>query len=218
MGTGASLEDVKRWLVEGKDNPDTFVDLKWVVIEEEKYDGKLTSIRLTHPGIPINLIVTELEALGDESKIIRLAVETGIETIDLDAEDKLRVYRYLLELSKIPLAKFYLFGPDDEIGIAVDLDTKIITKEELETHMAAMLMGYSLFVELDMFEDQIVEEEAYILVRLVAKWMEKGLSKDKVLEKLISAGMDREVADKLIEIVYGFDESGERRKEENLFI
>jgi len=197
------LEDVKRWLVEGKDEPETFVDLKWVVIEEDTRDGRTFSIRFTHPRVPVNLLVLDMEVLDENAMIIRMVVETGIKTIDLDRDDKLRLYRYLLEGSKMPLAKFYLFGEEDEIGIAVDLDKRMLTKDELDLHLAAMLMGYSMLAELDALKDQVMAEQVAMLVELVAKWMEKGISREKVLERLIGAGMDRDIAEKLVDTVYG---------------
>ncbi|MEB3774367.1 MAG: hypothetical protein GSR86_05520 [Desulfurococcales archaeon] len=203
MPEKTEIEDVKKWLVEGKDEPETFVDLKWVVMEEDTRNGRTFSIRFTHPSVPVNLLVLDMEVLDENAKILRLVVETGIKTIDLDRDDKLRLYRYLLEGSKMPLAKFYLFGDEDEIGIAVDLDKRMLTKEELDLHLAAMLMGYSMLAELESLKNQVLAEQASVLMALVAKWMEKGVPREKVLERLIGAGMDREMAEKLVDTVYG---------------
>ncbi len=199
-----SLEDIKKWLVEGKDNPDTFVDLRWSVLDESRNeDGSLVSLRVTHEKIPVNLLILDLEGLGTDLPIIRLVVETGVTTIDLEPSEKLRLYRTLLEASKISMAKFYLFGDEDEIGIAADLNKKNLTREEFETALASLFMGYAALSEIPSIKEAIVTEQAMTLYALVAKWMEDRLSCKEAIKKLTKAGLDKELATTIVKQVYG---------------
>ncbi len=198
-----TLSDVAKWLREGKDEPETFVDLRWVEIGEVKDDGKVYGLRFTHPKVPVNLLVLDLEIVTGKVPMIRLVVETGVRTIDLRPEDKIRLYRHLLEASKMPFAKFYLFGDEDEVAIAVDLDKRGLTRDELESHLASLLLGYTLLAEHESVKPQMEEKEASTLILLVARWMERGIPRERALKRLLDAGFDREVAEGLIRLVYG---------------
>ena len=198
-----TLSDVAEWLREGKDDPETFVDLRWVEIGKVKDNGRVYGLRFTHPKVPVNLLVLDLEIVSGNVPMIRLVVETGVKTIDLRPEDKIRLYRHLLEASKMPFAKFYLFGDEDEVAIAADLDKRGLSKDEFESHLASLLLGYALLAKHDSVKPQMAEKEAETLILLVSKWLEKGVPRELALKRLLDAGFNRETAEELIKMVYG---------------
>ncbi|MCE4600231.1 MAG: hypothetical protein F7C38_01515 [Desulfurococcales archaeon] len=200
-----TLEDVKKWLVEGVDEPETFVDLRWQVIDERVEDGKLKMLRVSHPKVPVNLLVLDLENPDYKIKTLRIVIETGLDTIDLGPEEKLALYRLLLDISKLPLAKYYIFGEGHEIAIAVDLDKKSLSKAEFEEALASLILGYTYLVSVlpAGLKRKIIEESFVSLANLVAAWYRQGVTRERALQNLVDAGIDREVAEKIIGLVYG---------------
>lgn len=203
MVSKVSLEAIKTWLVEGVDEPETFVDLRWEVLDEYRdSDGRLISLRVTHPRIPVNLVVLDMEVGETKLPCIRLVVETGIETIDLEPRLKTKLYRLLLEGSKMPMAKFYLFGDSDEIGIAADLDKELLTKEEFEEALAGVLLGYMMLMETSGLAELLSISEAQVLYTLVSNWYSRGVKRAEALERLVRAGLDKEIAELIVGKVY----------------
>ena len=199
-----SLEEVKKWLVEGSDDPDTFVDLKWSVLEEERDEnGVLRRIRVTHEKVPVNLLALDLEDPSGSMPVIRLVVETGVSTVDLEPSTKLRLYRFLLNTSKIPIVKFYLYGDENEIGIAADLAKKDLTREEFETALAGLLLGYSALTRVPGVKEQALEEQVKMLYLLLSKWMRDKVSCGEAVIRLVRAGLDPEAAKAMVKQVYG---------------
>jgi len=200
-----SLETIREWLKEGKDKPETFVDLRWEIINEERgKDGKLTTFVATHQTVPVRLLVIDLERLNAKMKVIRLAIESNIYTIDLPPEVKIVLYRFLLDSSKIPLIKFYLFGESHQIAIATDLDKRLLSKAEFEEALGALLLGYMYLAESlpEELSEKIIEASQMVLVELVQRWYERGVDKEEALENLIKAGLKKDEALKLLSLVY----------------
>lgn len=204
------LETIKKWLEEGKEEPETFVDLRWEILGEERgEDGRLKVLVASHQQVPVRLIVVDLEREGAKMKVLRLVVETTIKTIDLPPEVKLSLYRFLLESNKLPLVKFYLFSPSHEVAIATDVDKRLLSKEEFEEALASLLLGYLYLSEkLPVgFKERIREAAQVTLIELVRRWYERGVDRSKALENLVKAGMDRETAERILSLVYRRDSS-----------
>ncbi|MCE4618123.1 MAG: hypothetical protein F7C82_03915 [Desulfurococcales archaeon] len=200
-----SLERILEWLKKGKDKPETFVDLRWEIIKEERgADDKLTMFVATHQAVPVQLLVLDLERMDAKMKVIRLAIESNINTIDLPPEAKIVLYRFLLNSSKLPLVKFYLFGENHQIAIATDLDKRLLSKEEFEEALAALLLGYMYLGESlpDQLREKMLEASQIALVELVQRWYERGVDREEALKNLVKAGFKKEEALKLLSLVY----------------
>ncbi len=115
-----------KWLEEGSEEPETIVDLKWTVYDVKRDDsGKVISFRASTVVVPVRLLVLDM---GDDPPAVRFVIETPIETIDYDVKRKAKIYRAMLQTSRAPLVKFYLYGEEQLIGIAADLDKRSIRK------------------------------------------------------------------------------------------
>ena len=207
------LEDIRAWLEEGRDEADNLVDLKWVVYDEKRGgDGSLISFRASHPMVPVNLLVLLVsEGLGSRGPIMRLVVETGIPTVDLEPREKLKLYRSLLRMSRLPLSKFYLFGDDHEIGVAVDLDLRSLSKEEFDDALMLLSLAYLYLRELSPeIERAMRREEIDVLTRLVRNYIESGRSREEVVRILVDGGMPRDEAERIVSLIY--DEEGRPRR------
>jgi hypothetical protein len=216
-----SLETIKRWLEEGSEDADNLVDLRWTIIEEYTEDGRLTGFRASHPRIPINLLVLQgkfKERAG--LNFVRLVIETFIDTIDLAPEEKLKFYRALLELSKIPLTKFYLYGESDTVGIAVDLDLRSLSKNEFDDALVMLAMTYAYLKRLSSSIKEIMsKDEIVVLGALVKSYIDRGERKSDIVEYLVRNGLERELAQELVETVYTLASGGRgERKEDTLYM
>lgn len=220
MVGAVSLEDIRGWLISGSDDPDSFVDIKWIVIDESRKDGKLVSFRVTHERYPVALYILDLEAMEAGVSAVRLVIETGVRTIDMEPGEKLRLYRILLDGGRIPFVTFYIYGEEDEIGVAVDMDKRGLTREEFEAHMATLFIGYALLMEIDFIKDQLLTEQTKTLLSLVASWISSGMGRRQVVARLVSGGLDGEIAERLVDTVLSTTGDGRERRgrEESLWI
>ena len=195
----ASMEDVRSWLEEGRDEAEDLVDLRWEVLEEKRgEDGGLASFRATHPALPVNLLVLHVP-IGEGPGAVRLVVETGLDTVDLEPGEKLRLYRSLLRLSRMPLAKYYLYGEEHEIGIAVDLDLRSLSREEFNDALATLALAYLYLRDLSpSLRERMRREEVRVLAKLVANYVEKGRSREEIVELFTRSGLSRKEAEKIV--------------------
>ncbi len=195
------LETVKEWLVEGVDNPERMEHVKFTVLEERRENGRLTAFKATSPRIPVSLYVADL---GEKPiPALRVVVETGVATVDLEPEAKLRAYRLLLLLSKLPLIKVFIHGSEHSIALAVDLDKRSLGRDEFNDAIAAIAIAYNLLVRELGLEEEAGAEALKNLQELAAAQLRRGKSRSEVEEMLVRAGIPRELADKIVESVYG---------------
>ena len=198
------LETLRSWLVEGSPHAETLVGSKWIVdYEETDENGRLKTFRAILPKLPLTLLVLGLR--GDEKGpyIARLVVETPIDTIDMDPRAKVKLYRRLLSMNKMALAKYYLYGEDNTVAIVVDLDLKSLSKEEFEDALGTLLMGFMYLSKLEeSFAEMLKEKEIQDLGRLVLGYLEKGRSKDEIIRMLIEGGMSGELAKDIVDTIY----------------
>ncbi len=196
------MERIYKWLIEGREDADNIVDLRWQVIRERKDEkGRLEYFRVTHPSIPINLLVLRGEGFG-KAPLVRLVVETMLETRDLEPEAKLKLYRILLYAAKLPYVKYYLFGDSDRIAIAADIDPTSLSKEEFNHILTSLVYGYAALAEVEGLKEEFMSEQTLVLFALVRAYQEKGLSKDEAVRKLIKNGLEKDMAQKLVDMVY----------------
>jgi hypothetical protein len=137
---------------------------------------------------------TLLVSFGDG--LLRLLAPMGIETFSMTKDEKLKVYHTLLKLNaEINLMKFILVGMNDDVYLAVDLDTSNLGKREFNDALSALLVGLlSAVLALNL------EEEFKALLRervlaMVYERLHKGADREELLNFLISrVGMPRNEA------------------------
>ncbi len=182
---------LKKWLVEGVPNAENLVDLPWEV--EEQKDGSLIAV---YPRFPIRINVI----CDDEISVVRLFVSTSVSTIDLEVNDRLRIYHKLLKMNAAPMTKFILYGDDDEIHIAVDLSTKTLGKREFNDSLALLLTSVNAVVQAFNLEEFMAQQMFSEIIRLVAKHVDEGWGREKLVQYLVErAGMSRDDAVKLVD-------------------
>ena len=213
----ASLETIKEWLVEGTDEPETFVDLRWTILEEERENGELKYFVASHPRVPVRLLVMALSTLKG-IPVARLVIETGIPTVDLPAGEKLSLYRWLLDANKLPMAKYYIYGGDHSIGVAVDLDLRSISREEFNDSLMTLFVAYISLKKASRALERIAsKEELVTLSQLVARYIEKGMSREEVIRYLVSNGLDEEAAREIVNTIYRLasEAKGESKRDDS---
>jgi len=203
-GEVTDLETLRKWLTEGTENPEMLEHLKFIVVEERKSDEKLKAFRAVSPSIPVRLLVADL---GDKPiPAFRVAIETDIATVDMDPVQKLRVYRELLLVSRLPLVKIYVYSDEHLIALAVDLDKRSLGRREFNDAIAALALAYNYLVRELGLEQQAGEEALKNLEMLAAAQLRRGRSREEVEEILLQAGIPESIARKIIESVYGSEE------------
>jgi len=219
------MDIIREWFEEGTDEPKSFIDIKWYVIDEDRDDsGNLRGFRVSNARFPINLLVLDLEALSDNPEAsvpaIRLVIETGVKTVDLERDTKLALYRELLNEAKMPFVTFYLFGIHDEIAVAADVDKRSLTREELEDILKSLILALLSLTSNPTIREQLMSEAYHMLLVLMAKWLREGLTREQMLDRLRTAGLDEDVAKALVDLVFELasQDSESRKRGKNDFL
>ena len=196
-------EAILEWLRTGRDEAEDIVDLPWEIkkVGENQYIAE-------HPKIPFLLNVIFADGF------IRLAVPSGIETIAMRLEERLKTYHTLLVLNeRMNLLKFTLSGMNDEIILRVDLDEKSLGKEEFNDALTALLVGMNVLMDslglMEEFQEAIFER----LSMMIIARLQKGMSEAEIMDFLIKkVGMTKEEAKALLKEIKkamsGEDERG----------
>jgi len=180
---------VLEWLKAGNDDAEDIVDLPWNVkqVGENHYVAE-------HPKIPFSLNVLFMDGF------VRLAVPSGIETIAMRLEEKVKTYHTLLVLNeRMNLLKFTLSGMNDEITLRVDLDEKSLGKDEFNDALTALLVGMNVLVDslglTQEFQEMVFER----LALMVIERLQSGASEKEIIDFLTKkVGMKREEAEALL--------------------
>nr|WP_240922828.1 DNA-binding protein [Thermococcus sp. Bubb.Bath] len=173
----------------GSEGAEDIVDLPWNVKEagENRYVAE-------HPKIPFLLNVLFMDGF------VRLAAPSGVETIAMRLEDKVKAYHTLLVLNeRMNLLKFTLSGMNDEITLRVDLDEKTLGKEEFNDALTALLVGMNVLMDslglTQEFQEMIFER----LALMVLGRMQNGASEKEIVEFLTKkVGMEKKEAEALL--------------------
>ena len=185
-----ALKMIKEWLVQGTPNAQNLVDFPWEVEAIDK-----NTLKAVHPRFPIEIDIL----CSDEAKSIRATILTPLETINLDNASRVKLYRKLLRLNNMPLAKYMLYGDEDSIGVAVDLSTFTLGKKEFNDALAFLISGLVTVAKEFGVEETIYMEMAEELAKLVARHFEEGWSRDKLIDYLVNiVGMKKEEAEEFL--------------------
>lgn len=200
----ASLEDLLSWFLEGRDDAEDLINLRWGLLDKREEDGRLVSFLVTHPSAPLKLRVLDLEHEDSKIPVVRLAAETGISLSDLDHCDKHILYKSMGYFSKLPMVKFYTIGDDEELVIAVDLDKRGLTKTEVSEAVASIMLAYMTL--LDNLPKPLVAEAiarmGEVLQALVRNWYRAGVAMERARRQLVNAGIPEDIVDKILDNVY----------------
>ncbi|EEB75062.1 hypothetical protein [Thermococcus sp. AM4] len=183
------VEAVLEWLRSGRDDAEDIVDLPWEVkkVGENHYVAE-------HPKIPFTLNVVFADGF------IRLAVPSGIETIAMRLEERIRTYHTLLVLNeRMNMLKFTLSGMNDEVTLRVDLDEKSLGKEEFNDALTALLVGMNVLMDslglTEEFQEAIFER----LSMMIIERLQRGMSEAEIMNFLVKkVGMTKEEAKALL--------------------
>lgn len=188
------ITELARWLKEGRPDADNLIDFPW----EVEVLMKKHSIRALHPRFPIEINIV----CSDESKSIRAMVSTNIPTINLDNKERVMIYRKLLRLNTLPIAKTLLYGDGDYIGVASDTSIYSLGKKEFNDILAFLLALLVTAAKEVGFEEELYRRVMEELARLVAKYFEKGWSREKLVRYLIeTVGMSPSDAEEFLEAI-----------------
>ncbi|MEB3778828.1 MAG: hypothetical protein GSR85_01150 [Desulfurococcales archaeon] len=206
MNSSITLETLKEWLKNGIEKPSSIIDVKWIIEEEYKDEnGALISFKAIYPEFPISILVLSMDiekesGIDRKIKMVRLIVETPLTTIDLDLKEREYVYRILLQMSRHPMIKYYLYGDNLNIAIAADLDLKGLGKEEFDDALAFLLAGVLYLYDKFGAKDALTIELLKNLSILISNYVRQGWSRDRLIEYLVDkAGIPKEIAVELID-------------------
>lgn len=106
----------------------------------------------------------------------------------------------MLLTSRAPLVKFYLYGEEQLIGIAADLDKRSIRKKEVSDALSMLVFSLKAFIDKvndEEINELIAADALEVLIELARKYVSEGKSRDELIEYLVRSGLDREIAEEI---------------------
>ncbi len=185
---------IVEWLSAENGGGKKLIDFRWKISEENDV------VVLNNEKVPFTL------KLSFDEMVVRIFVDTLIETAVLDLEERLRIYRSLLLLNyQIDLVKFMLSGMNENIFARVDLDLKDLTRKELGDALDLLLSALFKMVKTLGFEDQFNKQIVERMIETIIDLREKGKSKEQIVDYLVQKiGFVRDDARKIVgEILVG---------------
>jgi hypothetical protein len=192
----ADMDDWKArimgWFSEGHGGSPDPLNLKWEVSEETTPYGRLISAK--HPKIPfeINSLVTE--------KLVKLGINTGMETDFLEPSDRLKIYKILLTMnSESTFVKIGLNGLESVIIVGADLELPSLDQDEFNTTLSSLVMTtYAVYKYLGK-EQELNEYSVQRIIQMAYERLESGGKSSDVIEYLTSkVGLERSSAEELV--------------------
>ena len=191
----AKSDLIEEWLKKGDDNAKKIINLPWNVIRSEEENG--INLFASYPRFPFTLLFR----IDNYNTVI--ALDMKFPTDSLNVQDRLDIYRKLLLLNgEIPYSKFSLVGDDLNVVIVSEIETSKVDRDMLNDRMEAILnSAYKMAQALNLQEElqQVMLEN---IVATVKEKIEKGASKDNVMEYLITKlKISSDMAEKIVEEV-----------------
>ncbi|OYT38142.1 MAG: hypothetical protein B6U89_06285 [Desulfurococcales archaeon ex4484_58] len=188
------LPKLADWLKQGSTDARNLVDFPWEVSIIDN-----NTLKAIYPRFPAEILVSCDDKLG----IIRLSTSLNIETISLNTNDRLIVYRKLLRRNNVPLVKYSLIGDEDLLTLNVDLSIKSLGKEEFNDALAMLLSGIVDAVKMLGIEEYYQQILMLELVDLVKKHVDEGWGREKLYNYLVrTVGLSEEEAREILNSMF----------------
>ena len=171
------LEAIKKqvvaWFSDGTEDSKTLIDLPWKM----KWDQ--WHLILENEKIPFAFLI------GFHPEALHITVRTGIETAVLENQDRLSIYRVLLILNqRLDIAKFMVFGINEEVIARVDLATDSLTKDQMNLALNVLLSALYLMVHTLHLEEEFNKQVSDRMVMMIQDLVAQGKSRAEILEFL----------------------------------
>lgn len=204
---------IVEWFMQGDEASENIIDLKWEITDLPTQKGHL--INAIHPKIPFDVTVLITEDL------IKLGINTGIQTDFMDVVERLKIYKIMLALNfESSLVKIGISGIESTIMVGSDLKVPSLDKAELNDALSSMVMTtYAVFKYLG--KEDVLNERAFqgIVQRALGQLEAGGRSEDVVdyLERTV--GMDKKSAQDLVRSIKDSKKAQvEKEKEDTVYI
>ncbi|MFG1519504.1 MAG: hypothetical protein AAE977_03365 [Thermoplasmataceae archaeon] len=188
-----NVENLKQtivsWLSSGKEDAKTLIDLKWKL----KWDR--WHLILENERIPFNFLI------GFHEEALHITLDTDMETAVMDTQQRLAIYRVLLILNqRIDLAKFMLFGINEEVIVRVDLAIDSLSREELNLSMNILLSSLYLMVSTLNLEEEMQNLVRERMLMMIQDLISRGKSRDDILQFMTkNLGINVQDAEKILD-------------------
>lgn len=181
-------KQVVQWFSDGDEDAKTLVGLPWKL----KWDQ--WHLVLENEKIPFAFLV------GFHEEALHITVRTGIETATMENQQRLSIYRVLLILNqRIDLAKFMIFGINEEVIARVDLSTEGLEKNQFNQALNILLSSLYLMVQALHLEDEFNQQVINRMVLMIQDLISQGKSRTEILEFMTkNLGLNPQDAEKVL--------------------
>jgi len=204
----ADVESIKKqlveWLSNGNEEAKSLVALPWKL----KWDQ--WHLVLENEKIPFAFLI------GFHEEALHITVRTGLETATLENQQRLAIYRVLLILNqRIDLAKFMIYGINEEVVARVDLATDGLSKTQLDQALNILLSSLYLMVHALHLEEEFNQQVSNRMILLIQDLISQGKSRKEILEFMTkNLGINGSDAEKVLNEIMP---EGEGRAAESMY-
>ncbi len=179
---------VTEWLSDGKEDAKSLVGLPWKLRWDQWH------LILENEKIPFAFLV------GFHEEALHITVRTGIETAVLENQQRLAIYRVLLILNqRIDLAKFMIFGINEEIIARVDLATDGLEKSQFNLALNILLSSLYLMVQALHLEEEFNQQVSNRMMLMIQDLISQGKSREEILQFMTNnLGINQQDAEKIL--------------------
>lgn len=184
----ALRKQVTEWLSDGKEDAKSLIGLPWKL----KWDQ--WHLILENEKIPFAFLV------GFHEEALHITVRTGIETAVLENQQRLAIYRVLLILNqRVDLAKFMIFGINEEIIARVDLATDGLEKNQFNLALNILLSSLYLMVQALHLEEEFNQQVSNRMMLMIQDLISQGKSRQEILQFMTNnLGINQQDAEKIL--------------------
>ncbi len=188
----ADIESLKKmvteWLSDGKEDAKSLVGLPWKLRWDQWH------LILENEKIPFAFLV------GFHEEALHITVRTGIETAVLENQQRLAIYRVLLILNqRVDLAKFMIFGINEEVIARVDLATDGLEKKQFDLALNILLSSLYLMVQALHLEEEFNQQVSNRMVLMIQDLISQGKSREEILQFMTNnLGINPQDAQKIL--------------------
>lgn len=179
---------VTEWLSDGKEDAKSLVGLPWKLRWDQWH------LILENEKIPFAFLV------GFHEEALHITVRTGIETAVLENQQRLAIYRVLLILNqRVDLAKFMIFGINEEIIARVDLATDGLEKSQFNLALNILLSSLYLMVQALHLEEEFNQQVSNRMMLMIQDLISQGKSRQEILQFMTNnLGINQQDAEKIL--------------------
>ena len=199
-------DTIEKWFEKGEDDSEDLIGLPWEITKQDVEGGVMLIAK--EPRIPFEIQTLILKDL------VKLGINTNIETDFLEPMQRLKVYKVLLTINtESIMVKTGITGLESVVMVGSDLSIPSLDRSEFNMALSSLVMTtYAVYKHLGQ-EEKLNEFATQRILQMAYDRISSGKKAEEVVEYLIKkVGLDEESAKGIVDSI---EEKQVKMKEED---